>query len=145
MRIIYGLFAVIVGAICLNCTQQKQPTFEKEDKNAEISIMEKSSDLNTTTALVCLLSGKEFIERKELLQKEIFSQLKNTEEIEDGFILYFSFDEEFILKLMDYIISEIKCCPFFTFDTKLHANTDIRLIVTGPQQAKEMLRVVLEK
>jgi len=100
-------------------------------------------DFSSEESLVCLLTGAEQAERKEILQKEIFSQVKKVEEIESGFIFYFEYEEIFLIKMMDYIIAENNCCPFFTFETKLHSKDDVSLKITGSKQAKEMIKMTL--
>jgi len=101
-------------------------------------------EFNSESPLVCLLTGAEQAERKELLQKEIFSRTKKIQEIENGFIFHFNYDENFIMKMTDYVIAENNCCPFLTFETKLHAKDDITLKVFGSSiQAKEMIKMTL--
>lgn len=100
-------------------------------------------DFNSEEALVCMLTGAEQAERKEILEKEIFAQVKRVEEIESGYIFYFKYDEAFLMKMSDYVIAENNCCPFFTFETKLHAKNDVSLKITGSEQAKEMMKMTL--
>jgi len=101
-------------------------------------------DFISEEPLVCLLTGAEQAERKEILQKEIFSQVKKIEEIETGFIFYFEYEETFLMKMTDYIITENNCCPFFTFETKLHSKDDVALKIIGSSnQVKEMIRMTL--
>lgn len=95
--------------------------------------------------LVCTLSGPEQLERKGKLQGEIFSQIKKVEEIETGYILSFAYDEEFLIQMTDYVIVENNCCPFFTFEIKLHAKNDALLKITGSKEAKKMLGSVLSE
>ncbi len=94
--------------------------------------------------LVCLLTGAEQAERKKALQEEIFSQVKKVEEIETGYIFYFEYEEMFLMKMTDYVIAENNCCPFLTFETKLHAKDDIVLKILGSsKRAKEMIKLTL--
>ena len=90
--------------------------------------------------LVCTLLGAELAQQKEALQKEIFSQVKKAEEIETGYIFSFEYDEGFLIKMTDYVITENNCCPFFTFEIKLHSKNDVLLKITGPTEAKKMLK-----
>lgn len=100
-------------------------------------------DFSSEEPLVCLLTGAEQVERKEILQKEIFSQVKKVEEMENGYIFYFKYEETFLMKMTDYVIAENNCCPFFTFETKLHSKNDVSLKITGSEQAKEMIKMTL--
>ena len=101
------------------------------------------SGFNSEVPLVCMLTGAEQAERKEILQKEVFSQVKKVEEIENGYIFYFKYEEIFLMKMTDYVIAENNCCPFFTFETKLHSKNDVSLKITGSEQAKEMIKIAL--
>lgn len=94
--------------------------------------------------LVCLLTGEEQAERKQILQKEIFSQVRKVEEVEHGYVFYFEYEENFLMKMTDYVIAENNCCPFLTFETTLHSKEDVILKVWGSsRQAKEMIKMVL--
>lgn len=94
--------------------------------------------------LVCTLAGAELAERKEKLQSDIFSKVKTTEEIELGYAFTFEYDEQFIMKMTDYVLAENNCCPFLQFDISLKAKIDVVLKITGTsQQAKEMIKTAL--
>jgi len=116
-------------------------------KNFELNTMKNDSlkfDFISEEPLVCLLTGAEQAERKEILQKEIFSRVKKVEELEMGYIFYFEYEEMFLMKMTDYIIAENNCCPFFTFETKLHSKDDVVLkIISSSKQAKEMIKMTL--
>ena len=99
---------------------------------------------NSEEPLVCLMTGPEQAERKEALQKDIFSQVKKVEEMKTGYIFYFKYDENFVMKMTDYIIAENNCCPFLTFNIKLHSKDDVMLEILGPsEEAKEMIKMAL--
>lgn len=93
--------------------------------------------------LVCLLSTKEQAERKSGLQADVFSQMKDVEELENGYKVTFPYDEAFIIRLTDYVVAENNCCPFFSFQLNLHGKEDIALSITGPAEAKEILGELL--
>ena len=94
--------------------------------------------------LVCKMTRAEQAKHKEVLQKEIFSQVKKVDEIKTGYIFYFNYDEDFLMKMTDYVIAENNCCPFLTFDIKLHSKDDVMLKISGSSvEAKEMIKMVL--
>jgi hypothetical protein len=94
--------------------------------------------------LVCMLAPAELAERKEKLQSEIFTKVKTTEEIELGYAFTFEYDEQFIMKMIDYVLAENSCCRFLQFDISLKAKNDVALKITGTsQQAKEMIKIAL--
>jgi len=35
------------------------------------------------------------------------------------------------MKMTDYVIAENNCCPFLTFNTRLHSKNDVMLQITG--------------
>ncbi len=93
--------------------------------------------------VACTLTDAKLFERKEKLVKEIFSDVTEIQEIDTGFIFNFKYEENFILKLTDYILAENKCCPFFQFDIRLKAKNDVLLKITGPPKAKLMVKTLL--
>ena len=111
--------------------------FSQEDKNDNIK------SVNQEEQYVCLMTGPEQRERQEKLKTEVFSQVKKYEELENGYEFYFKYDEALLMKMTDYIIAENNCCPFFTFETKLHSKNDVSLKITGPFLAKKMLKMAL--
>jgi len=94
-------------------------------------------------SLACKLTEPKLAERKNELQKEVFSRVKYTKEIETGSIFSFPYDEKFLLNITKYIISEKRCCTFFIFEIKLNKTNEILLKITGPIEAKEMLKMFL--
>lgn len=133
------------------CSKNPQSSMSKG--SIEVSnVSNKESNVDIESAFgasaeepfVCLLTGPEQAERKKALQNEIFSQVKKIEEIETGYIFYFEYDSEFLIKMTDYVIAENNCCPFFTFETKLHSKDDVRLkIISSSKEAKEMIKMTL--
>ena len=132
-----GLSIIIAGTIsCSNDIAAQDYSKDLKGNSSEKNIMTDNS------SLVCLLTGQELVERKEVLQKEIFSQVKKVEEIETGYIFYFKYEEEFLMKMTDYVIAENNCCPFLTFEIKLHSKDDVELKIIGPSnEAKEMMKM----
>ena len=93
--------------------------------------------------LICTLGAAELAERKEKLRTEIFSKVKETEEIEQGYAFMFGHDEMYIKKLMEFILAENSCCPSLQFDLSLKGKNDGVLTITGTSlQAKEMIKSV---
>ncbi|MFT6814771.1 MAG: hypothetical protein ACJAZ3_000664 [Sphingobacteriales bacterium] len=93
--------------------------------------------------LVCKLEGKELQDRKEALQKDIFSTINRTEENELGYTFYFTYNEEFVIKLMDYVLAENNCCPFFNFNISLHSDDDVALNISGTEEMKSFIKEML--
>ena len=110
-----------------------------------------SSDLSSDSVfasqpLICTLSEPELRKRKGDLQTEIFSQIEQVKELDSGYSLYFPDEKGFTLKLIDYVLAERTCCPFFQFDLYLGAyQSGIQLDITGPEGVKEMLGTLFDE
>ncbi len=129
-----------------NNTQKNDEKFRNTSTNNDSLVMEKNNakiNSGLNAPLVCTLKGAKLIERKETLQKVIFSKIKKLEEVDSGFILFFNYDETFLMKMTDYVIAENNCCPFFTFEIKIHGKSDAVLTISGSPEAKKMLEILL--
>lgn len=99
--------------------------------------MENAKQSNT---LACQLTGRALAQRLSQLKKEIFSKVEATQELEDGFAFQFPDDSVFVFKLVDYILAERSCCPFFEFDLNFSAqHQGVSLKISGPPGVKEMI------
>ena len=157
-----GLGLLLIGTIsgcssleakyCSKDCKDKASTENTSSSNDSMDLI-KTNSMNSDSMkvnfyseepLVCLLTGPEQAERKETLQKEIFSHVKKVEEMKTGYLFYFKYDEKFLMKMTDYVIAENNCCPFFTFDIRLHSKDDVMLKITGSsEEAKKMIKMVL--
>ena len=98
------------------------------------------------STLVCRLTGPELAERKAALQKEVFSKVQRVEEVSDGYLFHFPDDNDLLFKIMDYMLAEKQCCPFFNYDLGIKANgAGATLKVSGTPEAKETLKALLGK
>jgi len=119
-------------------------TASSQNPDADENLVLMDSTITSGT-LVCRLTGPELIQRLEKLKLEIFTEIKRTEEVENGFVFHFVDDNDFALKLTDYILSERGCCPFFQFDLSFQADQGgIALKISGPPDAKEMIQMFIE-
>ena len=115
---------------------------QNKDINENRMIMDSTS---ASGLFVCKLTGPELQKRKAALQQEIFSQVKELKEVENGYIFHFMDEGDFIEKLVDYMLAEKKCCPFFQFDLSILANNaGIAWKITGPPEAKEMIKSLVD-
>lgn len=90
--------------------------------------------------LTCKLTNEEFQKRKAKLQEEVFANVKIAEELENGYAFYFQHDEDHLISLVDYMLAENKCCPFFQQDlTLLPNNGGLIWKLTGNEQVKDLL------
>lgn len=102
--------------------------------------------MEASEVFACKLQGPELMKRKAALEKEVFSKVKSIEEKSDGYLFLFEDKGDFLLTLVDYMLAEQKCCPFFQFDLMIKANhAGVGLKVSGPPQVKEMIKMMLNK
>ncbi len=126
----YGFSALIIG-ITLNMIQAQNLN------SNQTNLMD--STLNSPL-LVCKLSGPEFQKRKSDLQEEIFANVMQHEELPMGYLFHFEDKDDFLEKLMGYILAEVECCPFFQFDLKIRPDKEgIELKMTGTSGAKKII------
>ena len=128
---------------CLICLLITTAAWSQNKSNVENHVIMDSTD--TSGLLVCKLTGAELQKRKAALQKEIFTEVEGSEEVENGYVFHFRDEGNFIEKLADFLLAEKKCCPFFQFDLSIKANNaGISLKVSGPPEAKAMIRSLVE-
>ncbi len=120
-------------------------TASAQDFDFNKNTIEMDSTANSSF-LVCKLSGPELQKRKAALQLEIFSNVKKYLELENGYAFYFDDREGFLEKLLDYMLAERKCCPFFEFDLTIKPdNEGIELSLTGPDGVKDLMNELIGK
>ena len=107
-----SIFLILIMFLSLmNHTNAQSPSSPSSDLSSE--------SVFASQPLVCTLSEPELRKRKGDLQTEIFSQIEQVEELDSGYSLYFPDEKGFALKLIDYVLAERTCCPFFQFDLHL--------------------------
>ncbi len=77
------------------------------------------SDHNETAAseeIACLLSERELAARREVLAHQLFPGVEAVEELADGYAYRLPGDERWTRNVLDFIVAERRCCPFFTFE-----------------------------
>ena len=94
-------------------------------------------------SIACNLTDNDLDRRVEALKTGIFTKLKSFDEIETGYVFSFLYHEKFFRQLNEYIMTEMKCCPFFVFETRVEADHDLRLKITGPSESKKLIKLFL--
>jgi hypothetical protein len=90
-------------------------------------------------ALACSLTQGE-LELREQDVATLFAQATGTRELPDGYALAFPTGADTAHRLLDFIIAERACCPFFTFELTFAAPHEaIWLSLRGPNDVKAML------
>jgi hypothetical protein len=72
--------------------------------------------------------------------EKIFEGCLRVDALENGYEFSFPGCEEWVLRLMEFIVFERECCPFFAFELVFEPEGgSIRLWVQEPEGAKEMV------
>jgi amino-acid N-acetyltransferase len=93
--------------------------------------------------LVCRLDALDAAARRRhaQLRLELMSQIRDVEELPDGWELEFPADADSIRKVSEWMSLERLCCPFLSFGLSFRGDSDgATLRLTGPEGAKELLR-----
>ncbi len=89
--------------------------------------------------------SREQRKRHSVLISFVLSHHLNVREFEDGYEFMFKSEPDVFLKLSEWIVLERMCCPFLSFSVAYdRGHGPIRLGVTGPVGAKEVLKAAYE-
>ena len=129
--------ALWIGLLCSNILTGQ------EMKSTENQVI---TGINTSQTLACKLTGPEFQKRIKELQERVFSSAKSYEKLEEGYLFHFDDEGDFLITLIDYMLAEQVCCPFFDFDLKIRSNNGgISWKISGPPDAKKLIEMILSE
>lgn len=66
--------------------------------------------------IACNLTEAEYALREEEVIANLFLGCEHIEELPDGYAFKFPGNEEWAARLVQFVLDERKCCPFFTFN-----------------------------
>jgi hypothetical protein len=103
-----------------------------------------ASDLTPETAsdlpLACTLSAAELRERGEDVVAPLFARVQRMEETPDGYCFAFPAEADGARDLLEFILSERDCCPFFTFELGFPSPHElVWLTLRGGEGVKEFV------
>ena len=91
--------------------------------------------------IACSLSQQDLAKRREELAADIFSNIQQVQELADGYALRYPGDTDWATKLLDFIVFERACCPFFTFELTFELDSGpIWLRLRGQEGVKEFIK-----
>jgi hypothetical protein len=97
-------------------------------------------DVSEQIPIACLLPDATRQAREEEIAAAIFSAVLETRELPDGYSYRFQPGGEIASTLLQFIMFERECCPFFTFDLRFEpGGGPIWLTLRGPEGTKEFL------
>jgi hypothetical protein len=89
--------------------------------------------------IACGLSATERVERGQEFAS-LFAGAEEVAELVDGYALKFPNRDAWIMRAVEMIIAERKCCSFFAFTLALEANGGpVWLHVVGPGEVKTLI------
>lgn len=98
------------------------------------------ADVSGEIALACSLTAAELRERGEE-NGTLFARALNAQELPDGYRFTFPAADKDVRDLLQFILAERACCPFFTFELAFPSPHDaISLTVRGREGVKEIVR-----
>lgn len=66
--------------------------------------------------IACNLPEHDRSARGEQIADDILSHCEQVSELSDGYAFRFPDDQQWAVKLLDFVVQERKCCPFFVFE-----------------------------
>lgn len=107
-----------------------------------------ASDLTSDTAsemisdlpVACILSAAELRARGEDVVTPLFARAQRLQELPDGYRFAFAAEADGVRDLLEFILSERACCPFFTFElTFASPHQFVWLSLRGGEGVKEFV------
>jgi len=90
--------------------------------------------------IACNLSDSEQAARGEEIAENLFKHVQQAKELADGYAYSFPASDEWASKLMEFILAERTCCPFFTFELVFEPNPGpLWLHLRGGEGVKEFI------
>lgn len=97
-----------------------------------------------SNTFTCLLSDSDLQQRKSDAQKNVFSKVVKTEELDNGYVFYFEDKDDIDEQLTFYLLAEKRCCSFFQLDLSVKPNhSGIAFTISGAPGAKTFLKSMI--
>jgi len=91
--------------------------------------------------IACNLTEPELAKRRNEIAKEIFSDCKQINELDDGYEFRFEGSDIWLDKLAEFVAFERRCCPFFSFHLIFEPNQSaILLRIQGAEGTKDFIK-----
>jgi hypothetical protein len=99
-----------------------------------------ASDVHGEVPLACSLTAAE-LRVRNAENGTLFAQAERVEELTDGYRFVFPAGEEEARRLLDFVLAERACCPFFTFELAFASpHRSIDLTIRGQEGVKDIVR-----
>ena len=99
-----------------------------------------TSDFATDLPVACALSAAELRVRGEDVVTPLFARVEDVHELLDGYRFVFPAEAEGVRALLEFVLSERACCPFFTFELTFPSpHQSVWLTLRGGEGVKELV------
>jgi len=99
-----------------------------------------TTDLTSDLPVACTLSAAELRARGEDVVAPLFARAQRLQETTDGYCFAFPAEAEGVRNLLEFILSERDCCPFFTFELAFPSpHESVWLTLRGGEGVKEFV------
>lgn len=148
-----SLFLMLFALSCLfifSCSSPKSSSKSELVQDISTDVLSESpltleSPDSSEYVYACLLTGPELEQRKKEIQEELVQHMTGVKELPNGFMLSFSDKDQMEAKVIDFVMFERDCCPFFTFDVHMDPyHGGIELSITGNRLLKMFTRGMLK-
>ncbi len=97
--------------------------------------------MSSEIPLACSLSAEQLQERGREVINPLFQQVKEVVELSNGYGFAFPASDEIVHALIDFVVSERACCPFFTFTLRFAPPHEIVwLSISGEGEIKAIVQ-----
>jgi len=96
--------------------------------------------MSDTTPLACQIQDPEQLRQRTTDVHTLFKQATQMQELADGYAFSFPHEDQWATKLLEFILFEKNCCPFFTFELVFEPqHGPIWLRLRGPDGVKAIV------
>jgi hypothetical protein len=95
--------------------------FERDIPGKDYEMIEQVDAANELP-IACTLSGAELAERGDEVG-DLFKAVEQVRELADGYAFRFSGSDASASSLLEFVLAERRCCPFFTFELVFEPNS----------------------
>src|SRR5262249_29172506 len=103
-------------------------------------VLRKERPMASDIPVACTLSAAELRERGEDVVAPLFARVERVQELPDGYRFAFPAEADGVRELLEFILSERACCPFFTFELAFPSpHQSVWLTLRGGKEVKEFV------
>lgn len=96
--------------------------------------------------IACTLTAEEQVAWSEGIGRTVFEGYEESRELPDGYALRYSGDDRWAQTLVEFVIHERGCCPFFIFELVFEPNHGaIWLHLTGNEDVKAFVEGMIAR